>query len=134
MRIDPLASRLRFGLRDGRGPGNLGPSPCGVPLALSTRNRNLRRWSGIVITSQTGHRLPTLPAERHQALATTPANDLTALAFLQPGTTTNSALAYAIATRPHSPRKAASVQRGDHGARLNSLSPDHHDPVGPWTS
>ena len=80
--------------------------------------------SGIVIASQAGHMLPTLPAEQHQALATTPAGDLPALPFLQPDTITNSGMAYAIAKRANIIRvQAASVQWGDRGARLNSLSP-----------
>lgn len=80
--------------------------------------------SGIVIASQAGHMLPPLPAEQHQALATTPASDLSGLPFLQPDAITNSGTAYAIAKRANSIRvQAASVQWGDRGARLNSLSP-----------
>ena len=80
--------------------------------------------SGIVIASQAGHMLPPLPAGQHQALATTPAADLAALPFLQPDAITNSGMAYAIAKRANTIRvQAASVQWGDRGARLNSLSP-----------
>jgi NAD(P)-dependent dehydrogenase (short-subunit alcohol dehydrogenase family) len=80
--------------------------------------------SGIVIASQAGHMLPPLPAEQNQALANTPAGDLGQLPFLQPDTVTNSGMAYAIAKRANILRvQAASVQWGDRGARLNSLSP-----------
>ena len=80
--------------------------------------------SGIVIASQAGHMLPPLPAEQNQALASTPAAELTQLPFLQPDAVTNSGAAYALAKRANILRvQAASVEWGDRGARLNSLSP-----------
>jgi hypothetical protein len=69
--------------------------------------------------------IPSLPPEQHQALATTPADELPALPFLQPDVVTNSGAAYALAKRANIVRvKAASVQWGDRGARLNSISPE----------
>lgn len=41
--------------------------------------------SGVVIASQSGHRLPPLTAEENKALATTPVDELLDLPFLQPG-------------------------------------------------
>jgi NAD(P)-dependent dehydrogenase (short-subunit alcohol dehydrogenase family) len=80
--------------------------------------------SGIVIASQAGHMIPPLPAEQHHALATTPADELGRLPFLQPDIVTNSGAAYALAKRANIVRvQAASVDWGDRGARLNSLSP-----------
>ena len=80
--------------------------------------------SGVVIASQAGHVIPPLPSERHQALATTPADDLGRLPFLQPHLVTNSGAAYALAKRANVVRvQAASLDWGDRGARLNSLSP-----------
>ena len=80
--------------------------------------------SGIVIASQAGHMIPPLPAEQNQALASTPADELAALPFLQPDAITNSGAAYAVAKRANALRvQAASVIWGDRGARLNSLSP-----------
>src|SRR6202000_2949130 len=40
--------------------------------------------SGVVIASQSGHRLPALTPEQNKALATTPADELLSLDFLQP--------------------------------------------------
>ena len=80
--------------------------------------------SGIVIASQAGHMLPPLPAEQNQALASAPAMELTQLPFLQPDAVTSSGQAYALAKRANILRvQAASVEWGDRGARLNSLSP-----------
>ena len=80
--------------------------------------------SGIVIASQAGHMLPPLPADQNQALANTPAEDLTGLPFLQPDVLTSSGAAYALAKRANIIRvQAASVIWGDRGARVNSLSP-----------
>jgi NAD(P)-dependent dehydrogenase (short-subunit alcohol dehydrogenase family) len=68
--------------------------------------------------------IPPLPAEQNQALASTPADELAALPFLQPDAITNSGAAYAVAKRANALRvQAASVIWGDRGARLNSLSP-----------
>jgi len=43
-----------------------------------------RGGSGVVIASQSGHRLPALTVEQDRALATTPADELLALPMLQP--------------------------------------------------
>lgn len=80
--------------------------------------------SGIVIASQAGYMLPPLPPEQNEALARTPAADLGQLPFLQPAVVTNSGAAYALSKRANTLRvQAASVEWGDRGARLNSLSP-----------
>jgi NAD(P)-dependent dehydrogenase (short-subunit alcohol dehydrogenase family) len=80
--------------------------------------------SGVVISSQAGHMLPPLPTEQNEALARTPAVSLSTLSFIQPDTVTNSGMAYALAKRANTLRvQAASVEWGDRGARLNSLSP-----------
>lgn len=80
--------------------------------------------SGIVIASQAGYMIPPLPPEQNEALARTPANQLTHLPFLQPDVVTNSGAAYALSKRANTLRvQAASVEWGDRGARLNSLSP-----------
>jgi NAD(P)-dependent dehydrogenase (short-subunit alcohol dehydrogenase family) len=80
--------------------------------------------SGVVIASQAGHMLPPLPPEQHQALARTPPAELDQLPFLQPDVVTNSGAAYALAKRANIIRvQAESIDWGDRGARLNSLSP-----------
>jgi hypothetical protein len=43
-----------------------------------------RGGAGVVIASQSGHRLDTLTAEQDAALATTPADELLTLPMLQP--------------------------------------------------
>ena len=83
-----------------------------------------RGGSGVVISSQAGHMLPALPQEQNDALSRTPASELDQLPFLQPDTITNSGIAYAMSKRANTLRvQAASVEWGDRGARLNSLSP-----------
>ena len=80
--------------------------------------------SGIVIARQAGHMVPRLPADQDQALASTPADQLGQLPFLQPDVTSNSAAAYGLARRANILRvQAASVDWGNRGARLNSLRP-----------
>ena len=80
--------------------------------------------SGVVIASQAGHMLPPLPPEQNEALARTPADELGQLPFLQPEVVTNSGAAYALSKRANTLRvQAASVDWGDRGARVNSLSP-----------
>jgi NAD(P)-dependent dehydrogenase (short-subunit alcohol dehydrogenase family) len=80
--------------------------------------------SGIVIASQSGHRLPALTPEQDRSLALTPADDLLALPMLQPAQVTDSLLAYQIAKRANSLRVVAeAVNWGKRKARLNAISP-----------
>lgn len=80
--------------------------------------------SGIVIASQSGHRLPALPEEQNRALAMTPAGDLLDLPFLQPDKIVDSLHAYQLSKRGNSLRvMAESVRWGKRGARVNSISP-----------
>src|SRR6476659_6254040 len=55
-----------------------------------------RRGSGVVIASQSGHRLPALSVEQNEALATTPVEELLNLPLLQPGEVTDSLHAYQL--------------------------------------
>ena len=80
--------------------------------------------AGVVIASQSGHRLPPLTVEQNRALATTPAEDLLALPFLQPEHVTDSLHAYQLSKRANSLRVAAEAVRwGRRGARVNTISP-----------
>ncbi len=56
--------------------------------------------AGVVIASQSGHRLGALTAEQDAALATTPADELLALPMLQPDQVTDSLHAYQLASVP----------------------------------
>jgi NAD(P)-dependent dehydrogenase (short-subunit alcohol dehydrogenase family) len=80
--------------------------------------------AGIVIASQSGHRLPPLSVEQNAALATTPVEELLRLPFLQPGQVRDSLHAYQLAKRGNSLRvMAEAVRWGKRGARLNTISP-----------
>jgi len=52
-----------------------------------------------VIASQSGHRLPPLPAEQSAALAMTPVDEILALPFLQPDQVNDSLHACQISKR-----------------------------------
>ena len=80
--------------------------------------------SGVVIASQSGHRLGALTAEQDAALATTPAEDLLALPMLQPDKVSDSLHAYQLAKRGNSLRvMAEAVRWARQGARVNTISP-----------
>jgi NAD(P)-dependent dehydrogenase (short-subunit alcohol dehydrogenase family) len=83
-----------------------------------------RRGSGVVIASQSGHRLPPLTVEQNKALATTPVEELLSLPFLQSDQVTDSLHAYQISKRGNSLRvMAEAVRWGKRGARINTISP-----------
>ena len=80
--------------------------------------------AGVVIASQSGHRLPPLSVEQNKALATTPVEELLDLPFLQPDQLTDSLHAYQISKRGNSLRvMAEAVRWGKRGARVNTISP-----------
>lgn len=80
--------------------------------------------AGVVIASQSGHRLGALTAEQDKALATTPTDELLALPLLQPDQVKDSLHAYQLAKRGNSLRvMAEAVKWGKRGARLNTISP-----------
>lgn len=80
--------------------------------------------AGVVIASQSGHRLGALTAEQNKALATTPADDLLSLDFLQPDQVTDPLHAYQLSKRGNSLRvMAEAVAWGKRGARVNTISP-----------
>lgn len=83
-----------------------------------------RGGSGVVISSQSGHRLPALTAEQDRLLATTPADDLLQLDMLKPGQVTDTLHAYQLSKRGNSLRvMAEAVRWGLRGARINTISP-----------
>jgi NAD(P)-dependent dehydrogenase (short-subunit alcohol dehydrogenase family) len=83
-----------------------------------------RGGSGVVISSQSGHRLPSLTPEQDKALATTPTEELLALPFLQSDAADSSLYAYQVSKRGNSLRvKAEAVRWGKRGARINTISP-----------
>jgi NAD(P)-dependent dehydrogenase (short-subunit alcohol dehydrogenase family) len=83
-----------------------------------------RGGAGVVIASQSGHRLGALSPDQNSALATTPADQLLSLGFLQPDQVKDSLHAYQLAKRGNSLRvMAEAVRWGKRGARLNTISP-----------
>jgi NAD(P)-dependent dehydrogenase (short-subunit alcohol dehydrogenase family) len=80
--------------------------------------------AGVVIASQSGHRLPALAIEQNKAMATTPVEELLKLDFLQPAQVKDSLHAYQLAKRGNSLRvMAEAVRWGRRGARVNTISP-----------
>ena len=80
--------------------------------------------AGVVIASQSGHRLPGLSAQQNAALATTPVEQLLALPMLQPEQIKDSLHAYQLSKRGNSLRvMAEAVRWGKRGARINTISP-----------
>ncbi|QJU57379.1 SDR family oxidoreductase [Sphingomonas sp. AP4-R1] len=80
--------------------------------------------SGVVISSQSGYRLPPLSVEQNKALAVTPVDELLNLPFLQPGEVKDTLHAYQLSKRGNVLRVAAEAVRwGKRGGRINSISP-----------
>jgi NAD(P)-dependent dehydrogenase (short-subunit alcohol dehydrogenase family) len=80
--------------------------------------------AGVVIASQSGHRLDPLSVEQNKALATIPTEELLALPMLQPSQVKDSLHAYQLSKRGNSLRvMAAAVHWGKRNARINSISP-----------
>ena len=83
-----------------------------------------RGGAGVVIASQSGHRLGALTAEQNKLLALTPSDELLALPMLQPDKITDPLHAYQISKRGNSLRvMAEAVRWGKRGARVNTISP-----------
>jgi NAD(P)-dependent dehydrogenase (short-subunit alcohol dehydrogenase family) len=83
-----------------------------------------RGGAGVVIASQSGHRLGALTEDQNTALATTPAEELLELPMLQPDEVTDPLNAYQLAKRGNSLRvMAEAVRWGKRGARINTISP-----------
>lgn len=78
--------------------------------------------SGVVIPSQSGHRLPALTPEQDHQLATLPPEELLELAWVKD--IDDSLHAYQVCKRGNSLRvKAEAVRWGKRGARINTISP-----------
>lgn len=79
---------------------------------------------GVTISSQSGHRMPTLTPEQDAQLACTPTEELLELPLLQPENIRDTLHAYQMAKRCNEKRvMAESVRWGAKGARINSISP-----------
>ncbi|WP_321518988.1 SDR family oxidoreductase [uncultured Bacteroides sp.] len=80
--------------------------------------------AGVVIASQSGHRLPALTQEQNNALATTPTEELLSLSMLQSDQVKGPLHAYQLSKRGNSLRvMAEAIRWGKRGARINTISP-----------
>ena len=80
--------------------------------------------AGVVISSQSGHRLPALTMEEDKALATTPVEELLSLPLVNLKNVKDSLHAYQLSKRGNSLRvRAEAVRWGKRGARINAISP-----------
>ena len=78
--------------------------------------------SGVVISSQSGYRMPALTAEQDALLATAPAQELLALDFVR--NVTSTLHAYQMSKRCNSLRvRGAALHWAKRGARINAISP-----------
>lgn len=79
---------------------------------------------GVTISSQSGHRMPTLTPEQDALLALTPTEELLSLDMLQEENIHDTLHAYQMAKRCNVKRvMAEAVKWGERGARINSISP-----------
>ncbi|MBR0471092.1 MAG: SDR family oxidoreductase [Methanosphaera sp.] len=80
--------------------------------------------SGVIISSQSGHRMKQLGAAIDEQLATTPTDELLSLDVLQPENIEDTLHAYQLAKRCNVKRVMYEACRwGEKGARINSISP-----------
>lgn len=80
--------------------------------------------AAVVISSQSGYRLPALTPDENRALATTPVEELLALPMLAADAITDPLHAYQVSKRGNVLRvMAEAVLWGEKGARVNSISP-----------
>jgi len=80
--------------------------------------------AGVVIASQSGHRLPPLSVDQNKALATTPVEALLQLPMLQLDQVKDSLHAYQLSKRGNALRvMAEAVRWGKRKARINAISP-----------
>lgn len=79
---------------------------------------------GVTISSQSGWRMPALTVQQDTQLATTPAEELLSLDFLQPENIQDTLHAYQLAKRCNEKRvMAQAVAWSKRGARLNAIAP-----------
>lgn len=83
-----------------------------------------KRGAGVIISSQSGHRLPAFTPSIDQQLACTATDDLLSLDILQPENIEDTLHAYQLAKRCNEKRvMAEAVKWGKRGARINAISP-----------
>ena len=79
---------------------------------------------GVIISSQSGWRMPQLTADEDRQLATTPTEELLQLPLLQPENIKDTLHAYQLAKRANEKRVMAEcVKWGERKARINAIAP-----------
>jgi len=96
---------------------------CGTAMLLEEFGKVMAPGgSGVVISSQSGYRMPALTAEQDALLATAPADDLLALDFVKG--VKDTLHAYQMSKRCNSLRvRGEAVNWAKRGARINAISP-----------
>jgi len=80
--------------------------------------------TGVVISGQSGYRMPALSTEEDKQLAKTPTEELLQLEMLKPENIKDNLYAYQIANRCNGKMvMAEAVKWGERGARVNAISP-----------
>ena len=83
-----------------------------------------RGGTGIIISSQSGHRMAALTPEQDRALAMTPTEELLKLDFLQTDKIKDALHAYQLSKRCNEKRTMyEAVRWGERGARINDIAP-----------
>lgn len=97
----------------------------GTALVLEEFGRTIAvGGAGVVISSMVGYMMQRLEPAQDEALRHTPTDELLGLPFLSAEVLANSTRAYAMSRHANHLRvQAASVEWGDRGARVNSISP-----------
>jgi NAD(P)-dependent dehydrogenase (short-subunit alcohol dehydrogenase family) len=97
----------------------------GTALVLEVFGNIIARGgSGVVIASQSGHRLGALTDEQNKLLALTSADQLLSLPMLKPDLMKDTLHAYQLSKRGNALRvMAEAVRWGKRGARINTISP-----------
>lgn len=97
----------------------------GTAILLETFGKVIKPGgAGVIISSQSGHRLPALSVEQDRLLATTPSDRLLSVDIVQPSNIRDTLHAYQLSKRCNVKRvMAEAVNWGQRGARINSISP-----------
>ncbi len=97
----------------------------GTAVLLEEAGKVIKKGgAGVTISSQSGHRMPTLGAETDELLACTPAEELLYLDILKRENIKDTLHAYQLAKRCNVKRvMAEAVKWGEKQARINSISP-----------
>lgn len=96
----------------------------GSAVMMEEVGKVIAEGAGIMISSQSGWRMPQLSSEQDRQLAVTPTEELLSLDFLQPENIKDTLHAYQLAKRCNEKRVMYECVRwGKRGARINAIAP-----------